>query len=389
MMCAVPMLALRNASLIAAPSEDVRRSTTVTLGDGVVRRIEPDERFRPAPGVDEIDLAGAVVTAGFWNAHVHLTEPAWRGVRRTPAAELQTALDDLFNARGFTNAIDLGSNPFETQVLQRRIESGELAGPRIRSAATGFYPKRGLPFYIRDEMKWYEKAYTPTPSGRVGATFYFHRNRWQGAEVVKLFTGSYVEPATVKPIRPAVAHAAVRLARRRRMPVFAHTSDRVGLQIALDAGVDVIAHVPDTTEGTGPLLREAAARGTWLVPTLDMFAQTVTRDPAYLEPIYSSLALFHEAGGRLLFGTDVGYLPDHATEGELTALGGCGLDARHVLAMLTTNPAEELGAETESGTVAEGSPADLVVLGTPTLTHPLDLADVRMTIRAGRISWRR
>ena len=388
-MSAMDVLALRNASLVAAPSDGVRRSTTLILANGVVSRIEPDERFSPAPGVEEIDLAGAVVTAGFWNAHVHLTEPAWRGVRRAPAAELQTALDDLFNSRGFTSAIDLGSNPFETRVLQRRIESGELAGPRIRSAGTGLYPERGLPFYIRDELNWLEKAYTPTPAGRVGATFAFHRNRWQGAEVVKLFTGSYVEPTTVKPMRPAVALAAVRLARRRGMPVFAHTSDQAGLQVALDAGVDVIAHVPDTTEGTGPLLREAAARGTWLVPTLDMFAQTVTRDPAYLEPIYASLALFHEAGGRLLFGTDVGYLPDHATEGELTALGGCGLDVHQVLAMLTTNPAEALGAETETGTVAEGSPADLVVLSATSLTNPLDLADVRMTIRAGRVSWRR
>jgi imidazolonepropionase-like amidohydrolase len=389
MMSAVSVLALRNATLIPAPSDGARRSTTLTLANGVVRRIEPDERFGPAPGVEEIDLAGAVVTAGFWNAHVHLIEPAWRGVRRAPAVQLQTALDDLFNSRGFTSAVDLGSNPFETRVLQRRIESGELAGPRIRSAGTGLYPKRGLPFYTRDELNWLEKAYTPTPAGRVGATFAFHRNRWEGAEVVKLFTGSYVEPTTVKPMQPAVARAAARLAHRRGMPVFAHTSDRVGLQVALDAGVDVIAHVPDTTEGTGPLLREAASRGTWLVPTLDMFAQTVTRDPAYLEPIYDSLALFQEAGGRLLFGTDVGYLPDHATEGELAALRDCGLGVQQVLAMLTTNPAQELGGPAEVGTVTEGAPADLVVLGSTTLTDPLELADVSMTIRAGRVSWRR
>ena len=57
--------------------------------------------------------------------------------------------------------------------------------------------------------------------------------------------------------------------------------------------------------------------------------------------------------------------------------------------MLTTKPAEALGAETETGTVAEGSPADLVVLSATSLTNPLDLADVRMTIRAGRVSWRR
>ena len=389
MMSAVPVLALRNASLVAAPSVAVRPSTTLTLAEGVVRRVEPDEAFTPAPGVEEIDLEGSVVTAGFWNTHVHLTEPAWRGVRRKQAVELQPALDDLFNARGFTSAVDLGSNPFETQVLQRRIESGELAGPRIRAAGTGLYPRHGLPFYIRDDLNWLEKAYTPTPGGRPGATFAFHRNRWQGAEVVKLFTGSYVEPTKVKPMRPAVARTAVRLAHQRGMPVFAHTSDRAGLQVALDAGVDVIAHVPDTTEGTGPLLREAALRGTWLIPTLDMFAQTVTRDPAYLEPIYSSLRLFHEAGGRLLFGTDVGYLPDHATEGELAALRECGLGVDEVLAMLTTGPAERIGGPAETGTVTEGAPADLVVLRATTLSDPVELADVRMTLRGGRIAWRR
>lgn len=382
-------LALRNASLIASPSDEVRRSTALTLADGVVQRIEPDAGFSPTPGVEELDVAGAVVTAGFWNAHVHLSEPAWRGVRRRPAVELQTALDDLFNSRGFTSAVDLGSNPFETQVLQRRIGSGELAGPRIRAAGTGLYPHRGLPFYIRDDLSRFEKAYIPTPSGRVGTTVVFHRNRWQGAEVVKLFTGSYVEPGTVKPMEPAVARTAARLAHRAGMPVFAHTSDRAGLEVALDAGVDVIAHVPDTTEGTGPLLREAAARGTWLIPTLDMFAQTVSRDPAYLDPIHASLALFHEAGGRLIFGTDVGYLLDHGTEGELTALRDCGLDVRQVLTMLTTNPAAALGGPEESGTVTEGAAADLVVLGATTLTDPLDLAGVQVTIRAGRVSWRR
>jgi imidazolonepropionase-like amidohydrolase len=56
--------------------------------------------------------------------------------------------------------------------------------------------------------------------------------------------------------------------------------------------------------------------------------------------------------------------------------------------MLTTNPASELGHPEETGTVTEGAPADLVVLGAKTLTDALDLADVSMTIRAGRVSWR-
>jgi hypothetical protein len=34
------VLALRDASLITAPSDDVHRSTTLTLANGTVRRIE-------------------------------------------------------------------------------------------------------------------------------------------------------------------------------------------------------------------------------------------------------------------------------------------------------------------------------------------------------------
>ena len=57
--------------------------------------------------------------------------------------------------------------------------------------------------------------------------------------------------------------------------------------------------------------------------------------------------------------------------------------------MLTTNAAQELGGPAEVGTVTEGAPADLVVLSSTTLTDPLELADVSMTIRAGRVFWRR
>lgn len=370
-------LVVRNATLIRAPGALPLPGAAIIIRDGLICD-------GPAPaGARELDAGGAVVTAGFWNCHVHLTEPAWSGAARKPAAQLQPALDDIFNGRGFTSVVDLGSSPLQTAALRRRIEAGGLLGPRIRTAGTGLYPGGGLPFYTRETMPRLARALTPTPRTRAGAVAASAFNRWAGAEVVKLFTGSYIEPATVKPMAPAIARAAVRIARRHRLPVFAHTSDRAGLQVALDAGVDVIAHVPDTTEGTAPLLREAAALGRWLVPTLDMFAQTVTRDRAYLDPVHASLNLFREAGGRLLFGTDVGYLTDHDPRGELAALDACGLRVEDVLAMLTTHPAAAFG--TGTGTIAAGEPGDLVLLDK--LATVTDLATVRATVRAGQVTW--
>lgn len=372
-------LVIRDATLIRAPGAVPIPRATIVIRDGLISD-------GPAPpGTQEVHAAGAVVTAGFWNCHVHLTEPAWSGAARRPAAQLQPALDDMFNSRGFTSVVDLGSDPLGTAAVRRRIATGDLLGPRIRTAGTGIYPGGGLPFYTREAMPRLIRALTPTPRTRAGAAAASALNRRFGAEVVKLFTGSYIEPGTVKPMAPAIARTAVRIARRHGLPVFAHTSDRAGLQVALDAGVDVIAHVPDTTEGTAPLLREAAGAGRWLVPTLDMFAQTVTRDRAYIDPIHASLNLFREEGGRLLFGTDVGYLPDHDPRGEFAALGACGLGVDDVLAMLTTHPAAAFG--TGTGTVAPGEPGDLVLLDK--LATVTDLATVRTTVRAGHVTWAR
>ena len=372
-------LVIRDATLIRAPGAVPIPRATIVIRDGLISD-------GPAPpGTQEVHAAGAVVTAGFWNCHVHLTEPAWSGAARRPAAQLQPALDDMFNSRGFTSVVDLGSNPLGTAAVRRRIATGDLLGPRIRTAGTGIYPGGGLPFYTREAMPRLIRALTPTPRTRAGAAAASALNRRFGAEVVKLFTGSYIEPGTVKPMAPAIARTAVRIARRHGLPVFAHTSDRAGLQVALDAGVDVIAHVPDTTEGTAPLLREAAAAGRWLVPTLDMFAQTVTRDRAYIDPIHASLNLFREEGGRLLFGTDAGYLPDHDPRGEFAALEACGLGVDDVLAMLTTHPAVAFG--TGTGTVAPGEPGDLVLLDR--LATVTDLATVRATVRAGHVTWAR
>lgn len=369
-------LTIVGATLVAGPNAAPRPGTTLAIRDGRIAD-------RPDPDATVVDVGGAVVTAGFWNCHVHLSEPTWTGARRQPAGHLQAGLDDLFGARGFTSVVDLASRSGETLALRRRIEHGELRGPRIRTAAEAIRPFRGIPFYVKGEVPWYLRWAVPTPATARGGRRVAERQIAKGAEVVKLFTGSYVTPTRVKPMRLGVARAAVTVAHARGALVFAHTSDRTGLAVALEAGVDVVAHVPDTTQGTGDLLRDAARAGVWLVPTLDMFAQTVTRDPAYLDPIDDALGVFTGAGGRLLFGTDVGYLRDHDTRGELAALARCGLGVDDVLAMLTTAPAEAFG--TGSGTVAAGEPADLVVLDR--LQEVCDLAEVRATIRGGRVIW--
>ena len=155
-----------------------------------------------------------------------------------------------------------------------------------------------------------------------------------------------------------IARAAADVAHSHGQLVYSHPSNLEGTRIAVRSGVDVLAHPPDTTEGVDEaVLQEMVDRRMAMIPTLKMFADTASPSLDYLNPIYEVVHRFHVLGGELLFGTDVGYMADYSTEDEFRALARSGLDARDVLRMLTTAPAERFGVGKESGSVAVGGRA--------------------------------
>lgn len=103
----------------------------------------------------------------------------------------------------------------------------------------------------------------------------------------------------------ANAKAAVAVEHAHGQLAFAHDSNAEGARVALDSGVD------------DALLAALVARHVAMIPTLKMFATTVTTNPAYLDPIYAQVRGFHELDGELLFGTSIGCMTDYTTAGEL------------------------------------------------------------------------
>ena len=378
-------LVVRAGRVVSSPDGPAPAAPTprrVTVRDGVIESIGDDAGPLP-PGANVVGSGSETVVAGLWNTHVHLTPRALAGARRRPPAELESALGELLTSHGFTTVVDLGSDPRNTLPLRRRVESGEVAGPRILTATTALHPHRGLPFYTRAAVPRHLWWAIPTPRTPGRAAAVVRRQTRRGADVTKLFTGSYITPQRVKPMRTDIATAAVRVAHEHGRLVFAHASNREGLQVALDAGVDVIAHVPDETDGVAPLLRRAAESGVVMVPTFQMFARTVTDDPAYLEPILDAARGFLEAGGRMMFGTDVGYMEDPTIGDEVAYLRRCGLDGAELLRMFTTTPADLFGGL--GGRVEPGLPGDLTIFDGDPLTDPAAYSRVLWTIRGGRV----
>jgi imidazolonepropionase-like amidohydrolase len=381
-------LAIEHARIYVSPADPPIDDGTVLVRDGLIAAVGKQVEVPRDAMIVPCDQC--VVTAGFWNAHVHLTEPKWSFANWKPAATLNAQLADMLLSRGFTTVIDLGSNPADTFAIRRRTEKGELNGPYIYTAGTALYPPHGVPFYLRETLPGWVVWILPQPDSPDQATRLVRRNLASGADLTKLFTGSWVRRGHVLPMPVNIAGAAATETHLNGKLAFAHPSNVAGVQVAINSGVDVLAHAADDTRGIdAALLQSAINKNMAMIPTLKMFASTVTTDPHYMDPICAEVQQFHQLGGTLIFGTDVGYMTDYTTDLEFVELGKSGLDWKTVLATLTTNPAARMGVSDSKGTVTPGKLADLTILDADPADALTNFARVRAVVRSGRVVWQR
>ena len=334
--------------------------------------------------METIDCHGCFVLAGFWNAHVHFMESKWNDAAHQPAEKLAHQLSEMLTHSGFTTVVDTGSDGENTIALRRRIESGEIAGPRIFTAGIPLYPVHALPYYVAD-LPPELKAKMSQPGTPAEAVEIVDRNRAEGCDIVKLFTGSIVRPDHIVPMDVSIGRAAVNEAHRHGQLVFAHSSNLEGTRVAIDSGVDVLAHTPEATAGIDDsILRRMLAQHMSIIPTLKLFS----RDDAIAQ-IRGLDYRYHQLGGRLVYGTDTGFLKDYDQGEEFRQLAQAGFSFRDILAMLTTSPVELFHLRNE-GKVMHGMRGDLTILSEdPASASPQAFTAVRYTIRDGKVIWKR
>lgn len=179
-----------------------------------------------------------------------------------------------------------------------------------------------------------------------------------------------------------IATAAAKAGHDRRQLVFAHASDLQGVQIAIRSGVDVLAHAPDTIAGVdAKFVNEMVRMHVAMTPTLKLFSAS-----RHIENIREIVAAFQSAGGRLMFGTDTGFLSDYDVSEEYYQLQLMGLTFSDVLSMLTTNPVKEFHLESHAGQLRVGFDGDVTVLAEDPRSGDLRMfAHVLYTIRAGKV----
>ena len=98
---------------------------------------------------------------------------------------------------------------------------------------------------------------------------------------------------------------------------------------------------------------------------------------------------YHELGGRVTAGTDVGavpfIVPGFSLHDEIAMLVGAGLSPSSAINAATIEAAKALRIDQETGSVEPGKCADLVILDGDPLVDNRNLGRISTAVRAGTI----
>ena len=341
-------LVLASASAQAAPSADLRADTkrseallvsaprvfdgrrliedgAVLISGGSVVRVGTLAALR-AKAARRVALENATILPGFIDLHMHADMPGQVRAGVTTVRNLGQPISSL-------------RPPRERPGEQRRLGAGPIV------SVPGGYPGNTWGRSIHIDVR------SPAEATRVVGSLVD-----RGASVIKVALEP--GPGDWPMLSRDELKAVVAAAHKRDRDVTAHVERVEQMRVALEAGVDELAHTP-CDRADPEAMREAARQGVRIVATLHVQG----RCPAKL----TNARAFVAAGGRLLYGSDYGVpgIPAGIDVEELRLLEQSGLTRRQVFEAATSQAGEALG-RAPLGLLVAGAPADLfAVRGNP------------------------
>jgi imidazolonepropionase-like amidohydrolase len=394
--CAAPArhsLLISADKIYTAPDSAPLLNGAVLVTDGRIANVA-DERSRIAiPADTRTSECRGVVVAGFQNSHVHFLEPRFQNAATQPAAELAKNLEAMTTRWGFTTVFDITSDQANTFALRKRVDSGEIRGPRIFTTGLGIFPVNGLPVYIND-LPPDVLARMHQPHDAAEARRDVRANLAAGTDATKVFLVTPVNAHTLGTLTLEVARAAAEESHQQGKLLLAHPTTVAGIRTGLEAGVDVFVHttVGDNEPWDTELVQRMVKQNVSVIPTFKLWYYELAKEnvPAdiatkLVDATFEELRAFKAGGGQILFGTDVGYMHDDDPTLEYELMAKAGLTPMEILATLTTAPATRWGNSEIRGRVQPGLAADLVVLDGDPVNDVKNFARVRCAFRAGEL----
>ena len=102
-------LALVGAKIYPSPTEQAIENGSILVHDGRIVAVGPSAAVKIPHGARVIDCKGLVVTAGFWNSHVHILLPGLLHAEKLSSQQVTSQLQEMLPRWGFTTVFDIAS----------------------------------------------------------------------------------------------------------------------------------------------------------------------------------------------------------------------------------------------------------------------------------------
>jgi imidazolonepropionase-like amidohydrolase len=356
----------------------------VLVRDGRIAAVGPRSTVPIPRGTRLIDVRGKTIIPGLWDMHAHASQVEW-----APA----------YLAAGVTTIRDMGGEERFLTAVRDAIDAGRAIGPRMLLA--------GL--VDSDAPGGFGAVTADTPEQGRAVVDHYHA---AGFRQMKLYSL----------LRPEVVSAIIARAHELGMTVTGHVPTALGVERALEAGMDQVAHLPfrgdASSSETRNIIALMAQRKTVVDPTLPWNellgrAPTVPIEsfepgfPSVAEPLalsYRSVAntvtasaaqegldrqlaivrALHGAGVPIVAGTD-GAVPGYSLLRSVELYVRAGLSPMEALQSATSVAARAMGLESEGGTIQAGTWADLVVLDASPLADISNIRRARWVVTRGQV----
>jgi len=400
-------LLIEHARLFDSETASVRDGMSVRIVGNQIAGVGPDGTLGSSAGQQVLDAKGKMVLPGLWDMHVHLGD--WdEGI--------------LHMAAGVTTVRDLANDIDHLADLVPRFESGELIGPHVLKA--GFIDGRG-------PYQGPTKVFADTPEEAKADV-----ERYESLGYVQIKIYSSVKPELV-PVIAAEAHrAGMRVSGH--VPAFMTMQQAVEqgydevqhanfwfLNFLFDSVKDtrtpdrftaVAQHAAEldlNSERVRAFIKLLQDHRTVVDPTMNAFGEMFLGRPGVVSPplaevvdrfppqirrgamggglpvpqgmdqryrdsyaaMLRMLKMFYDAGIPIVAGTDS--LAGFVLHSELESYVAAGIPAPKVLQLATLGAARVMRRDAETGSVAVGKAADVILVdGDPTAR----IADIRRVV---------
>ena len=376
----------------------------IDQGSGKIRSVE-FSHSKTDDDIDTLDLSNYFCLPGLIDMHTHISEDHYRPLvdyltmTQQEQISIGRGLVKKTLLAGFTSVRDLGVYiAWTDKLLRDEINAGLTDGPRMQ--ISGFYltiPGGGgdidvpgytgnVPAHIRQGVTQGTENFRLRAEAAVAG----------GADVLKMIASGAVLAYGSLPGSPEMTSdeiaAVVAVGHNAGIKVTAHAHGTQSIKEAILAGVDSIEHASLIDDEGIRLAKEHNValsmdiyNGDYIDSAGEEEEEFLIKNREITEEQRDSFTKAHQAGVRIVYGTDAGVYPHGDNAKQFSYMVKNGMTPTEAIQAATIHAADVMGRSNQVGQIDSGFFADIVALRDNPIDDIKTLENIEVVIKGGRL----